>query len=211
MTHSRCHLYNQAIHHKESTKYNALFVFMHVVRLPCRCTFKRPRWPSLWVSVPRCPLGCSTCQRCTWFSSTRSRMCPSAHVASRPWLPPPPCPTNSTPRLDSDPMGRPRRSCAKAWRRKVRTQMQMWDMFWRASGDGEVKSYPVLFNMSLNSKKIAQIDSSNLSLIIWTVSEKKLVNFFFKILKADISHRIKNFSLSSFLKMVILLKHHWNK
>lgn len=127
----------EPVRHDNCTMYNAVFVFMLVVHLPCRCTFKRPRWPSLWVSVPRCPSGCSTCPRCTWFSSTRSRTCPSARVASRPWSPPPPCPTSSTPRLDSDPMGRPRRSCAKAWRRKVRTQMQMRDVFWHASGDGE--------------------------------------------------------------------------
>lgn len=194
MTHSRCHLYNQAIHYKESTKYNAVFVFMHVVRLPCRCTFKRPRWPSLWVSVPRCPLGCSTCQRCTWFSSTRSRTCPSAHVASRPWLPPPPCPTNSTPRLDSDPMGRPRRSCAKAWRRKVRTQMQMRDMFWRASGDGERSEKLSCLILSKKMLRLIQV------ICLWSSGlwVNKIGISFFKILKSDISHRIKNFSLSSF-------------
>ena len=134
MIHSRRHLYNNSTHHKERPKSNALCWMLSCV---CRCTFKPLRWPSLWVSVPRSPLGCSTCQRCTWFSSTRSRTCQSARVASRPWSPPPPCPTSSTPRLDSDPTGRPRRSCAKAWRRKVRTQMLMRHMFWHASGDGE--------------------------------------------------------------------------
>lgn len=99
-------------------KYNN--VSMHFLCLLHRCTSKQPRWPSPWAWAPQCPLGCSTCQRCTWFSSTPSRMCPSAHAASRQWLLLPLCPTNSTPSQDWDPMEKPRLNCVKASRHKVR-------------------------------------------------------------------------------------------
>ena len=115
------------LHNPEPNKglnclYSACFVLAS-----CRCTSKQPLWPSPWAWALQCPWGCSTCRRSTWFSSTPSRMCPSAHAASRPWLLQPPCPTSSTPRPDSDPTEKLRQSCAKASKHNVRAEMLMSD------------------------------------------------------------------------------------
>lgn len=84
-----------------------------------RCTSRPRPWPSPWASARRSPWECSTCPRCTWFCSTRSRTFQSESAAWRRWSPRPPCPTSSTQKAAWGPTGRPSLNCVKASKRKV--------------------------------------------------------------------------------------------